>query len=155
MKRALIIGLALLLTLSGCATTTGPKETIGTGLGALGGGLLGAQVGSGSGRLWATGIGVLAGAFLGNQIGESLDRADRHEMERTTQRALEHNPTDTSAAWTNPDTGNYGSVTPTRTYYASNKPCREYTQSVTIGGQQETVVGNACRETDGTWRVVR
>jgi len=32
--------------------------------------------------------------------------------------------------------------------------CREYQSTTTIAGQPESVVGTACRQPDGTWRIV-
>ena len=32
--------------------------------------------------------------------------------------------------------------------------CREYTSTTTIAGQPQNVVGTACRQPDGTWRIV-
>ena len=33
--------------------------------------------------------------------------------------------------------------------------CREYQSTTMIAGQPETVFGTACRQPDGTWRIVR
>ncbi len=32
--------------------------------------------------------------------------------------------------------------------------CREYESTMTIAGQPQSVVGTACRQPDGTWRIV-
>src|SRR6218665_2706001 len=63
------------------------KENVGTLLGGIGGPGLGAQFGSGTGRLVGVAAGALAGAYLGNQIGSSLDKADKAEMEKASNRA--------------------------------------------------------------------
>ncbi|MCW8861977.1 MAG: RT0821/Lpp0805 family surface protein [Rhodospirillales bacterium] len=151
---AAIVGVAFL---AGCAADQQqrPSETVGTLLGAAAGALLGAQVGEGRGRLVGVAVGTLAGAYLGNQIGRTMDDVDRNKMQQTTQGALENNRNGASSSWSNPDTGHSGTVTPVRTYEASaDRPCREYTQTVTIDGRTEQVVGTACREPDGTWRIV-
>ena len=130
----------------------GPKTGIGAALGAAGGGLLGAAAGGG-----ATGIaaGVLLGGLLGGATGSVLDDQDRRTAARTTQQALESKPSGTTSTWTNPDTGHSGSVTPIRTYQASNgQYCREYEQSVTIGGKPQKSYGTACRQPDGSWQIV-
>jgi hypothetical protein len=36
---------------------------------------------------------------------------------------------------------------------AANPNCREYTATGIVNGQQQPVVGRACRQTDGTWRL--
>lgn len=84
-----ILTLALISTaaLGACNTTQGMgnKQLLGTGGGAVLGGLAGSQVGGGSGRLWATGAGVLLGALLGSEIGSSLDRADQRICNKPTR----------------------------------------------------------------------
>lgn len=134
----------------------GPKETGGTAIGGLGGAIIGSQVGSGTGRLVSVAIGTLAGALIGQEIGRSLDRADRLAMENTAQQALEYNPSHRSSTWRNPDTGHSGTFTPSRTYReAEGRYCREYTQTVMIGGEEHKAYGTACRRADGTWQIVK
>lgn len=142
------------LSVMACDGNYGPKQTGGAVLGGAAGGLLGAQIGGGSGQLAATAAGALLGVFLGSEVGKSLDRADRLYAQRTTQTALETQPSGTTSTWNNPDSGHSGTVTPTKTYKAeSGHYCREYQQTVTIDGKTETAHGTACREEDGTWRI--
>ena len=101
------------LMLTGCVTEGGPKQGIGTILGAAGGGLLGAQFGSGRGRLAATAAGVFLGAMLGNSISRSLDRADRRAVTRAQDEA-HRAPVNETISWRHPESGNYGTVTPVR-----------------------------------------
>ncbi len=137
------------------ACSGGEKEGAGTVIGAGLGALAGAHLGKGAGQLVAVAVGTLAGAALGAEIGKSLDRADRLAMQRSTQDALENNTTGSRTAWRNPDSGNAGSVTPTRTYRAeAGQYCREYQQTITVGGKTETAYGRACRQPDGSWRIV-
>lgn len=141
------------LALAGCG---GPndKQTGGTLVGAAAGGLLGSQFGSGTGKLVGAALGVLAGAYLGNQVGQSLDNADKAAMKQSTQYSLEATKTGHTSNWSNPDSGNSGTITPTNTYQASTgEYCREYQQTVTVGGKTEEAYGTACRQPDGTWRV--
>lgn len=151
----LILPLVLALALPGCATM-GPKEQAGTVIGGAGGGLLGAQVGGGRGRLLGVAIGTLAGALIGQEVGRSLDAADRAAMESSAQRALEYNRIDEPSAWHNPDSGNRGSITPRKTYQtAQGQYCREYQQTVIIGGEEHQAYGTACRRPDGSWEIVK
>ncbi len=146
---------AAAFTLAACVTDGGQKETAGTLIGAGLGGLAGSQIGSGSGKLAAVGAGVLLGAILGRETGRSLDKADRLYAERTAAQSLEAAPTGATKAWKNPDSGNSGTFTPTRTYETSEgQPCRDYETTVTIDGKTEIVRGTACREPDGRWTVV-
>ena len=48
-----------------------------------------------------------------------------------------------------------GSVTTTRIGTStSGRQCREFQQTVTIGGQTETAYGTACQQPDGAWEIV-
>jgi surface antigen len=154
--RALASILALALTVTGCVVngqnTVGPKTAVGGLGGAAAGGLLGAALGGGSKGIAA---GVILGGLLGGAAGNMLDQRDQRLAMQASQQALESMPTGQAAAWRNPDTGNYGQVTPQRTYQAPNgRYCREFTQEITIGGKKETSYGTACRQPDGAWQVV-
>jgi len=156
MKRTIACIAILVLMLAGCAAEMGPKETGGTVIGAGSGALLGSQIGHGSGRLVAVAIGTLAGALIGQEVGRTLDRADQMAMERNAQYALESTRTYSTTSWRNPDSGNYGGITPVETYQTSSgQYCREYYQTVVIGGQQQQAYGTACRQPDGSWMIIR
>ena len=134
------------LALAGCQTT---KEEQGRVLGAIAGGLLGNQVGGGSGRTAATIAGTILGGYIGGNIGRQMDDGDRYRAGA----ALESTPSYQTSSWENPDSGNRYSVTPTKTYYAESRPCREYTTDAWIDGQRETLYGTACRQSNGSWQV--
>lgn len=155
MSRKMTLALAVILSLSACETDSGPKQTGGALIGAVVGGLLGSKIGGGSGQLVATAAGTLFGAYLGSETGRSLDRADRVYAERAAQRGLESDRSGSSSNWVNPDTGHSGSVKPLNTYRsADGLHCRDYQQTITIDGRSEIAHGTACREQDGTWRIV-
>lgn len=155
MKRIFIWPSLALLLLVGCAPGTGPKQQTGALLGAGTGALLGAQFGHGHGQLAAVAIGTLAGAMIGQELGRSLDQTDKLAIQQNTQEGLEHTRTHETSNWVNPDTGHSGTLTPTKTYQiAQNKYCREYLQTVVIGGEESQAYGRACREADGDWKVV-
>lgn len=141
--------------LAGCQTDQwGTKQTMGTGIGALAGGLAGSQIGSGKGQLWATGIGALLGGLAGSEVGASLDRADRMYMSQA-QSSANAAPIGESIAWNNPQSGNKGTITPVRDGTSSSgRYCREYQQTITVGGKQQSGYGTACRQPDGSWEVV-
>ena len=145
------IGL-ITVSLTGCyAHGAGPREGAGTIIGAIGGGLLGSQFGSGSGRLIATGLGAVLGAAAGQQVGRSLDGRDRYQLAQASQTALS---TGTDQWWRNDDSGNYGRVEPGNAYQSSQGYCREYQQTVYIGGEPQQAYGTACRQPDGQWQVM-
>jgi len=142
------------LAVTGCQDAA-TKENVGTLLGAAGGAVVGAQFGSGSGQLAATAAGTLLGAWLGREIGKSLDQADKLAMQQTTQQALETTESGTTSSWRNPDSGHSGTVTPKPAYSKSgNEVCRDFEQTVTIDGSTETAYGTACRQADGSWKVI-
>ncbi len=144
------------LSLGACAgmQNAGTKENIGTAAGAIGGGVLGSQIGGGSGRLIATGVGTLLGAWVGNSIGSSLDKADYAYAKKAEQQAYSA-PIGQTVSWNNPQSGNYGTVTPIRDgSTASGQYCREYEQTIYVGGRAETGVGVACKQANGTWQIV-
>ncbi len=153
--RIAAVGLIVTMLAACQQQEAGNKQTLGTLLGAAAGGLAGTQVGKGRGQLVAVGVGTLLGAFLGNEIGRSLDNADRAAMSQTTQQSLEASPSGRATSWRNPDSGNSGTVTPQPAYKTSSgQYCREFQQTVTIGGRTEEAYGTACRQPDGTWKIV-
>lgn len=149
---------AMTLPLGACDTTqqAGQKQSVGTVIGAVLGGFLGSKAGGGEGQLWATGAGAVMGAILGSEFGKSLDKNDQVMMERTSQASLEHTRTGALSSWSNPDTGHSGTVTPTRTYQkAGGTFCRDFTQAIVIDGETHDATGTACRQSDGSWRIVK
>ncbi|MCB1529942.1 MAG: glycine zipper 2TM domain-containing protein [Rhodospirillales bacterium] len=157
MKNIILMAAVILgLSVSGCETiqNSGDKEKVGAVGGAILGGLAGSQVGSGSGRLWATGVGTLLGVLVGSEVGRSLDKADMAYAQRANYQA-HSSPIGESITWDNPESGNSGSVTPVREGSdTAGRYCREYQQTIYVGGQQETGYGIACRQEDGTWEIV-
>jgi surface antigen len=152
----ILIGMvgALALLVAGCENA-GPKQVGGTLIGAGTGAFVGSRIGHGSGRLAATAIGGLLGAFVGSELGKSLDRADQAHHERAYHSAMETHRSGQSSNWQNPDSGHYGTVTPTRTYQQPDgTPCREFQQTITVGGRTEQGYGTACRQADGSWCIV-
>jgi len=131
------------------------KQDVGTLAGAIGGGVIGHNIGKGSGQTVATIAGTLIGAGIGSSIGASLDKADMAAYNSASQRALETAPAGQSLPWKNPQSGNYGTVTPSAPYQApSGQYCREYNQTIVVGGKKQSGHGTACREPDGSWKIV-
>lgn len=150
--KILVLG-GVALSLAACEG--GPKQRTGTLLGAVAGAVAGAQVGKGEGRIVGAAVGTLLGALAGSEIGKSLDRADIAYLRQTQQRALEKSPSGKTSTWVNPDSGNSGGVTPKPAYKnSSGAYCREFQQTITVGGKTEQAYGTACRQPDGTWKIV-
>jgi surface antigen len=155
MKTRLIPVVVAVALLGGCAQDAGTKQTGGAILGGIGGGLAGAQFGHGSGKLAVTALGTLLGAYLGSEAGKSLDRADQAYAARAEQHAYSA-PLGQPIQWNNPETGHSGSYVATRDGTASDGSyCREYQTTVNVGGQSQQAYGTACRQPDGSWKVVR
>ncbi|MEE9273765.1 MAG: RT0821/Lpp0805 family surface protein [bacterium] len=100
---------------------------------------------------WALGA-CAGGDFLAKV---SLDEADKRLMEEATLRALEKNKVGQGANWRNPESGALGTVTPTATRKEkSGKRCRDYQQTVTLGGKTWFAYDTACRKPKGGWESV-
>lgn len=130
------------------------KQDIGTLGGAVAGGIIGSNVGKGKGAIAGTIAGTLLGGVIGNSIGKSLDNADMAAYNATSQKALETAQPGQSLPWRNPQSGNSGTVTPSNYYQNANgQYCREYSQTIVVGGKKEQAFGKACRQPDGSWQI--
>ena len=153
----LLVPIVLLAFLTaGCAQTmqgieNNPKATLGGAVGAASGGLIAAAAGGGTAGIIG---GVLLGGLLGGAIGNALDQRDKQMAMEAAQRSFESSQTGTATTWQNPDSGHSGSITPTRTYQTgTGQYCREYQQTITVGGEQQQSYGTACRQPDGSWKI--
>jgi surface antigen len=154
MKKLLVALVLVAFGLAACVGPSGPgpKTQIGAATGAATGGLIAAAA---DGSTEAVIAGVLLGGLLGGAVGSVLDDMDRQYAATSAYRGLEYEPSGASSEWYNPDSGNSGSITPTHTYRAaSGAYCREFTQTVTIDGWSERAYGTACRQPDGSWRII-
>ncbi len=159
LKQTVATGVIVTL-LAACSQTGGRdggirKQDVGALTGAVGGAWVGSNVGKGKGNIAAIAAGTLLGAFLGSEVGASLDRADVAYHDRTAQTAFESSKTGISSSWSNPDSGHSGTITPTKTYQTAAGPdCREYTQTITVGNKSQEGYGTACRQQDGSWKIL-
>lgn len=144
--------LALTVALAGCSGPGAPsKSDQGLAVGAVAGGILGNQVGRGSGRVLATVAGAVVGGIVGSEIGRSMDQQDRFLAEQAERRALEQGQSGQRTPWRNPDNGRYGEVIPGPAFKRGYQDCREYTHTIYIDGRSQAMRGTACRNPDGTW----
>ncbi|WP_120496988.1 RT0821/Lpp0805 family surface protein [Kiloniella sp. EL199] len=151
--KASIAALLIALSTTACSNDTGIKQTVGGLGGALAGGLLGAQFGKGSGQIVAAAAGAVIGGFLGSEVGRYMDDEDKRKAD-TAYNQAQTAPVGQTIAWNNPDSGNSGTVTPVRDGTSSEgKYCREYQQTVVVGGKTEEAYGTACRQEDGSWEI--
>jgi surface antigen len=141
---------------TGIGGTNINKSQVGTLAGALAGGFAGSNLGKGSGKTLGIAAGALLGGLVGGSIGQSLDNADQQALTNTAQSAFETGKTGAPARWSNPDSGNSGVITPTRTFQtAQGQYCREFSQNINVGGQRQEAFGTACRQNDGSWKIVQ
>jgi surface antigen len=128
------------------------RELLGSLLGAAAGGLAGSRIGDGRGQLAATAGGTLLGFLIGGTIGRNMDEVDQN----CVGQALEHAQDGQQIAWNNPQTGAQYQVVPTRTVQGSDgRYCREYTATSVVGDRNQQTYGQACRQPDGSWQIVR
>jgi surface antigen len=155
------IGAVLLVLVYGSACATmqsaksgaqnNPKAVLGAVVGAGAGALVAGALG---GRGWTVVAAALAGGLLGGAIGRRLDQKDKQMAAEAAHRAFESNRSGQESVWNNPDSGNHGSITPTKTRQLANgQYCREYRQDIWIGEEKEQTYGTACRQADGSWQV--
>ena len=144
------------LLLTSCAEMSetyqdNPKAVLGAVIGLAAGAGIAAAAGGGAGAIVGAGLG---GALIGGLVGNRLDARDKRMAAEAAQRAFENNQAGQTTVWNNPETGNSGSVTPTRTYELANgQYCREYKQTIMIGGEPQPSYGTACRQPDGSWQI--
>ncbi len=121
MKRTIAV-MACVGMLSGCVTDgTMTKEQVGTGTGAVVGGIVGAFFGQGSGRVVATLAGAAIGGFIGNRIGAQLDEQDRQALQSQARQALLTRPDNAPVTWSSPRSGATATIVPQNTRHETRK----------------------------------
>lgn len=111
--------------------------------------------GNDSTQLIATATGVFIGALIGSEIGRYMDDVDQMRAREANARARTA-PVGSQISWNNPRTNHSGSITATRDGYSeSGRYCREFYQTVNIGGRTEEAYGVACQQPDGAWQIVQ
>lgn len=133
-------------------TACGTKAQTGGAMGGATGAIVGASIADENPLLGAL-FGAAIGGIIGSSIGAQLDEQDKLYMNQATIVALNNNR---EYEWSNHGTGNRGYIRPTETYYDNHqrKYCREYTQKIVVGGQQEEGFGKACLQPDGSWKII-
>ena len=70
----------------------------------------------------------------------------------TLQRSLKQGWNGETLSWRNAATGATGSITPTRTILTSDGSyCRDYDESIVVGGRSGRWRNTACRDERGNW----
>ena len=151
--------LSAVILLSSCDSLRDrPGETLGTLIGTGVGAILGSEIGDGTGQSIATLLGAAVGAWAGSTLGRKLDEHDWELAEANAQDTLENGDTGTNKTWSNPDSGNSGSIRPTSDRVAQSddgQECREFESTVVVDGETEVATGRACRQPDGSWLIIQ
>jgi surface antigen len=111
------------------------------------GGVIGSQIGEGTGRTVAIIVGSVLGGLIGREIGEDLDEADRGCFGH----ALELVETGRPVHWLNDRTHVDYVLTPLAS--DGSKGCRKFKLKATSGKKSKISEGRACRDGDGLWRI--
>ncbi|MEQ8666241.1 MAG: RT0821/Lpp0805 family surface protein [Rhodospirillales bacterium] len=159
-RRSTTAVLTAAFLLSACADTEGDRqaaEVVGGVVGAIVGNVLGSKVGDGTGRQIARGVGTVAGIFIGRAIARNLTERDEELAQEATEDSMENDEEGETTVWSNPDSGNEGTVTPTSEPYETvqDTQCRDFESTVTVEGETEVAHGRACRQEDGSWKIVQ
>jgi surface antigen len=145
---------ALVASLTACATNTQKENTIvGAGTGAVAGGLLG-SLASGAGAGWVVAGGAVVGALIGGVIGHNMESSDTVNVNT----AMDKNSINQPSNWTNDKTGTWYKIVPTSDMitYKGNSNCRSYVAyGKTHSGKTYKTSGIACRMKDGMWQQVK
>ena len=159
MKKTFLTLFAIFIVATGTASCTRSdgqvsRQAVGSVLGGAAGAWAGSTIGSGGGKVVATATGTFLGSMIGSEIGRGIDKADLRYAKRAQSKALKA-PVGETIQWENPKSSNRGTVTPTRQGRSSSGDyCREFQQTITVDGQQQSGYGTACRKPDGSWQIV-
>ena len=105
------------------------------------------------GKTPAADAAAVRGRIFNGAYAVELGSADRRRARKAVHAALEWLPVGQMKVWRNPDNGHWGTVMATRTYQdAKGLWCREYRQTVTLGGDENQETAAACRSPDGVWQ---
>ncbi len=151
-KSTLVLVTAAVLSMSLAACD---EQQIGTIAGAAAGAAGGRAI-AGDGTRGYVGLilGAVVGGYLGGELGKRLSNRDKEQQAVATNRVLETGQTST---WANTETGAKGSVSAQPTFKNSaNEVCRDFSSTATVAdGSSGTGQGTACKQADGTWRIVK
>ena len=165
MKKIAII--LCVVAITACAKMDSDMQNVNVGgvagsvVGALAGGLAGAEFGGGLGQALFISAGAMTGASVGYEAGTILYPSDQAAYDNNARLALNTSTNGKVSDWANPETGNSGIFTPTKTFFAGNgRSCRNYRSTLALKAEadQTGVIthqeGTACQQADGSWRSV-
>ncbi len=126
------------------------KKAIGAVMGGAIGGVIGAQMGEGTSRRIAILVGAAAGTLIGSHVGRKMDEADR----ACIGEALEKSGDNRTVAWASGDGSTTYRVTPLAPMPQTDPACRMFELQAATAAGSSTSKAQACRDADGSWRVI-
>ncbi|HZP08823.1 RT0821/Lpp0805 family surface protein [Methyloceanibacter sp.] len=95
--------------------------------------------------------GAVPGSSL-NELRGRLDQSDRQAAYQALALALEELGDGVTLVWKRPERGLVGKIKPVSAFRDDKgRVCRHVVYSLSLGGYQREIEGNACREPDGSW----
>jgi len=97
--------------------------------------------------------GAIAPASTGlNELHARLDQSDRQAAYQTLALALDELGDGVTLVWRRPARGLVGKIKPVSAFRDDKgRVCRHIFYSLSLGGYEKEIEGNACREADGSW----
>ncbi len=130
--------------------------TAGTVIGAVIGSKVGGSFNDGGGKIMGASLGAIFGSLIGKEIAKTMSDTDMERADTTAQDTMETANTGQTVQWSNPDSGNSGTYKPTGdARLVDGKDCRDFDSSIIIDGKEQTAIGRACRQPDGSWKIVQ
>lgn len=159
------LAIILPLAVAGCAATPNGPRSFGDACSSMGWGtMLGGAIGGAGAGLLASGmhadgagvmVATIGGLLLGGAAGSRIDDVDCMKAQQARTQALSaQTPIGQTIVWDNPKTGASGSFTPMREGRSQGgETCREFQQTIIIGGENKKAFGTACLQKDGSWKI--
>jgi surface antigen len=107
--------------------------------------------GQGGGKALAIVGGAVLGGIIGGHLGAQLDENSRRNALIAQNQALSSGR---PSQWHGTQRDTYGSFDPGPVYSTNQGYCREYNTTITVGSKREKGYGQACRQPDGSWKIV-
>lgn len=87
-----------------------------------------------------------------NELRARLDRSDRQAAYQALALALDELGDGVTLVWRRPARGLVGKIKPVSAFRDDKgRVCRHIFYSLSLGGYEKEIEGNACREADGSW----
>ena len=125
------------------------RSHLATAVGAVAGGVIGAEVASDENKLIAILAGAAIGAVIGNEIDKELDDDDR----RCFGHSLELLEDGRRVQWDGARSGMLYTLTPSGRFERDGRVCRRFTLVRDFSGKQIRKQASACRYGEGEWRM--